>query len=207
MRRRIASTIIGAAVLVGVVAVSPSRAGTTIVCPPGCVLAGAVKAAGGQPDPTKLSIYGTVDVLVGTVYGDVANAATVAETYGLSIYGTVTPGPLPGTLKGSVLFYASRYNSSGTGYRDFMDTVQVSGTLQLLQLQGSKIKATLVGANGGFTGPMVYADVQAGVPSLPLVQQQCNAAAATAASMGVPTRFGDPKAPIRPFVIACSQFG
>lgn len=169
-RRRIASVIAGAALVLGL-GMAGSGQAATIVCPPGCVLAGAVKATGGQPDPTSISLYGTVDTLISTFTGDVANVASVGGSYYLNVYGSVARGA-QGTLSGNVTFHASRWDASG--YSSFGETVAVSGTMQQLKFEGPRLKATLTQATAGaFTGTVLYAEARTEVGVRPVGEPRC----------------------------------
>lgn len=151
MRRRLALIVAGLALLVGSSSVlQPTSAG--ILCPPGCVLAGAVSGSGGFPDPTSLRIGGDVTVVANSRSGAVANAVAVGETYHLYIDGSVSVDAL-GVVSGTALFHAS--TSLESGYQSFGGTVQVSGTKSALRLNGSGVEATLAISGSSVTGTVV----------------------------------------------------
>ena len=154
MRRRISIVIAGLALLLGASSVvAPTNA--TLLCPPGCLVAGVISGSGGFPDPTTLQVGGTVTIVASTRTGStVADVATVGETYHLSLSGTVTAGA-NGTVTGSALFHASRFE--GGSYQSFGGTVQVSGTRTAIRLTGSGLESQLAFVAGTVSGTVVVA--------------------------------------------------
>lgn len=195
MRRHIASITSGAALLVGLVAVSPSQGATTVLCPPGCVLAGAVKAGGGMGDPTSIYIEGELDAVVSNLTGDIRNLASVADTYTLIIDGTVATS-VGGTISGSATLSAYRFKNSVPTGESFRQSVQVVGTPKQLHLSGPSVQVTLAGVAGAYFGSFVYARVQKEGLTERLAQQ----CADTAGAVYVP------RAPLQPSAV-CAALG
>ena len=156
MRRRIASIVTGAALLLGGVgALTPGN--TAVLCPPGCLVTGAAKTIGGFPDPTTISMSGSITVIASTRTGEIADAAAVNKTYFLYINGNVTQGA-GGALSGTASFHANTSFGGPGGYDFFGGTVQVSGTKSAVRLSGSGVEATLVAVPvvGGYQGVVTH---------------------------------------------------
>ena len=153
MRRRLAAIATGVALLIGLSG-TLSPANSAILCPPGCLAVGSIKILGnGFPNPTTISMSGSITALVSTRTGGVAGALDVNKAYFVNIYGTVTPGAA-GTVKGFASFYASTDYFNGE-YDSVYTTVKVEGTPTALRISNSKIDIALVSAAGGLQGTAV----------------------------------------------------